>query len=88
VRRRILRYMHEIGEPVGTPRVADAFEERTPQIKYHLLTLAKFRVIEEAGAGGEGISQLYESAVSDDARVLAELERTQEEDEGRHRKAA
>lgn len=88
VRRRILRYMHETGEPVGTPQVAEGLELRPPLVKYHVLTLAKFKLIAEVDVASDGVSPIYESAVRGNARVIAELERTHEEDEGRQRKAA
>jgi len=88
LRRQVLRFMHKTVTPVGALQVAEALEQRVPQVRYHMLTLAKFKVIAEVGVGSDGVSPLYESAVTGNARVLAELERTQEEDEGRQRKAA
>ncbi len=83
LRRRILRYLHCCGEPKGPHEVAAALDEPFSHIKYHLKSLAAFKTIRETGLASDGDSPLYESAVSDNAEVLALLEASEADDEGR-----
>lgn len=68
--------------------MAKALDERAPQIRYHLLALARYGTTQEAGPErGEENSQLYESAVSQDPEVLKLLEATEAEEGEDDRKA-
>ena len=83
LRRRIMRYLHSWGQPKGAREVALALDESFSQIKYHLNSLAAFKTITEAGLTPDGDAPLYESAVSDNAEVMALLEADEADDEGR-----
>jgi DNA-binding transcriptional ArsR family regulator len=83
LRRRILRHLHRLGEPRGALELAAGLGEGPSQITYHLKTLASQRAIREAGPAPGGRSPLYESAIDEHSDVLALLEATEEEDEGR-----
>jgi DNA-binding transcriptional ArsR family regulator len=83
VRRRILRHLHRCGEPLGPREVEAALGDGLSQIAYHLKTLTSYGTTREAGLAPDGDSLLYESAVSENADVLALLAATEAEDEGR-----
>jgi predicted transcriptional regulator len=87
LRRRILRYLHRCGEPKGAHEVAEALGEGVSQVKYHLRSLENYGTTMEAGTTPEGDALLYESAVSEDAEVLALLEAYEDRDEGRKKAA-
>jgi len=62
--------------------VAAALDEPTPQIRYHLRALQSYGTATEADPGrNENDPPMYESAVSENAEILALLEATEAEDE-------
>jgi hypothetical protein len=83
LRRRILRRLHRCSEPSGPREVQAALGEGLLQIAYHLKTLASYGTTREAGPAPGGDLMLYESAVAENAEVLALLGATEAEDEDR-----
>jgi predicted ArsR family transcriptional regulator len=68
----MLRYLHRCGQPKGASEIAAALSVSIAQVRYHLHALESYETIKEAGAGRG--SPLYESAVSENAEILALLE--------------
>lgn len=78
----MLRHLHRCGQPKGASEIAAVLGEPTSQIRYHLRALKSYGTATQADpVGDEDGPLMYESAVSENAEILALLEATKAEDE-------
>jgi DNA-binding transcriptional ArsR family regulator len=87
-RRRILRYLHRCNEPQSPSEIATELGDPVSQIDYHLKTLQSYEITRKAQPSPEIDIDMYESAVRDNAEVLALLRATEIADESASRSAA
>jgi DNA-binding transcriptional ArsR family regulator len=78
----MLRHLHRCVQPKGASEIATALGEPIPQIRYHLRALKSYGTATQTDpVGDEDGPSMYESAVSENAEILALLEATEDEDE-------
>ncbi|MGC1851308.1 MAG: winged helix-turn-helix domain-containing protein [Solirubrobacterales bacterium] len=82
-RRRILRMLHDRGEPCNPIEIALKVEGPLGLIAYHVRVLRELGAVERVGEEGEqdSVEHFYESRIEGDPSIEAMLDEAEEEEE-------
>jgi DNA-binding transcriptional ArsR family regulator len=82
VRRRILRLLHDLNEPLSPAEAAAELGLPKAMVAYHARVLERFGAVEPARQPADGsVDGLYDSTIEDDPPIEALLEETREVDD-------